>query len=194
VKLVVGLGNPGERYRETRHNVGFMVVDLLSGQPRTTSTVDACQGRLARSRVGNEDVLLLKPQTYMNRSGRSVSEAMRLFEVGSDDLLLLHDDLDLPLGKVRVKRGGGSAGHRGLESCFAELDTKEFTRVRIGIGRPPSGGDAVEYVLDRFDEEQQEELPAALELAAEATLETISAGAVAAMNRFNRRLPDGGER
>lgn len=137
---------------------------------------------------------MLKPQTYMNRSGRSVSQAMSLFGIELEDLLVLHDDLDLPLGVVRVKRGGGSAGHRGLESCFAVLETRKFDRVRIGIGRPPSGQDTVEYVLDRFDDEQQRELPAALELAAAATEHAISEGAVAAMNRFNRRSPDGGER
>lgn len=194
MKLVVGLGNPGERYRDTRHNVGFMVVDQLSRSPRTTVAVDACQGRLARFTVKGRDVLLLKPQTYMNRAGRSVSQAMSLFGIDPENLLVLHDDLDLPLGVVRVKRGGGSAGHRGLESCFEELETRKFDRVRIGIGRPPAGQDTVEYVLDRFDEEQQRALPAALEQAAEATELTVTEGAVAAMNRFNRRSPDGGER
>lgn len=193
--LLAGLGNPGARYHNTRHNVGFMTVDRLSREvDPPVSFEDACQGRLARGHLAGREVLLLKPQTFMNRSGRSVSLAMRAFDISLEELIVLHDDLDLAFGVVRVKRGGGSAGHRGLRSCFAELGTRDFTRIRIGIGRPPPGEDPVEYVLDGFDEGQREGLPEVVRWAAEAAGETIRSGASAAMNRFNRRSTDGGER
>lgn len=195
MKLVVGLGNPGEQYRETRHNIGFEVVKRLwQDSDHPTSFETDCQGLVTHVRIGDHDVLLLKPQTFMNRSGQAVSRALAKFEVDLEDLVVVHDDLDHPLGVVRIKHGGGSGGHRGLESCFTELGTRDFTRVRVGIGRPPAGGDAVEYVLEEFEQEQRGMLDEVVGLAADATLETIRDGAAHAMNRFNRRLANGGER
>ena len=193
MKLVVGLGNPGARYARTRHNVGFMVVDSLhQDDVRSTPYVSSCEGLVTRARVEREEVVLLKPQTFMNRSGRSVTQALEIYDLETEELLVVHDDLDLDYGSVRVKVGGGSGGHRGLESCFAELDTRDFARIRVGIGRPASG-DATDYVLDEFDEEQRGMVSDVVSLAADAARMTLTAGAAAAMNRFNRRRVDGGE-
>jgi len=193
VKLVVGLGNPGTRYEGTRHNVGFMVADsLMQRCDRPTSYQARFDGSFARAGLDDQALALLKPQTFMNRSGRSVSQAMDFYKLGIEDLFVMHDDLDLAFGVVRVKTGGGSGGHRGLESCFAELGSREFSRIRIGIGRPAPGGDPTDYVLGKFDDEQQAELPDVVQLATEAAQEAVRAGAVAAMNRYNRRTADGG--
>lgn len=198
MRLVVGLGNPGEKYSATRHNIGFVVVDRLHvSSSGSTSFRPQYDGSLALSRVDDREVALLKPQTFMNRSGRSVHQALEHLELEPQDMVVIHDDLDLELGTVRVKRGGGSGGHRGLESCFVELGTREFVRVRVGIGRPPSEEQsATDYVLLPFDEAQREALPEVVNIAADAVRETVTVGAVAAMNRFNRRsigVGDGGE-
>lgn len=196
MRLVVGLGNPGERYVGTRHNVGFMVADSLHRDgDRSTPYVSRFDGLLATTRFEREEIMLLKPQTYMNRSGRSLAQAMELHGLETEDVVVIHDDLDLDIGTVRVKVGGGSGGHRGLESCFSELGARDFMRVRVGIGRPApeSTETATEYVLEPFDKEQDKVISEVVSLAAEATRETITAGAAAAMNRFNRRRVDGGE-
>ena len=194
MKLVVGLGNPGERYEGTRHNVGFMVADSLMGRSDRPATYQSrFDGSFARAGIDDEELALLKPMTFMNRSGRSVSQAVDFYKLGIEDLFVMHDDLDLAFGVVRVKTGGGSGGHRGLESCFAELSSREFSRIRIGIGRPEPGGDPTDYVLDRFDDEQQGQLPEVVRLATDAAKMAVRAGAVAAMNRYNRRTADGGE-
>jgi peptidyl-tRNA hydrolase, PTH1 family len=151
-------------------------------------------GELTQTTLDETDVVLLKPQTFMNRSGQSVAPAMGHYQLDVEDLIVIHDELDLPLGTVRVKVGGGSGGHRGLESCFIELGARDFTRIRCGIGRPEEGADATSYVLNEFNEEERRFLDDFVRLAAEATRETVRVGAVAAMNRFNRRTTgDGGE-
>jgi peptidyl-tRNA hydrolase, PTH1 family len=189
VKLVVGLGNPGERYAGTRHNAGFMVADRLHAGCRSahTSFDDRFDGRLARVSLEGQEVLLLKPQTFMNRSGRAVASATSFHGLGPEDLLVVHDDLDLDFGTVRVKVGGGSGGHRGLESCFEVLGTREFARVRVGIGRPGPDVDPVDYVLSPFDEGQRAELEGVVDLAADAAREVVGAGPATAMNHYNRR-------
>jgi PTH1 family peptidyl-tRNA hydrolase len=141
-------------------------------------------------------VALLKPQTFMNRSGRSVCQAMKHLSLAPQDLVVIHDELDLEPGTIRVKVGGGSGGHRGLESCFLELGTRELVRVRVGIGRPQPGRSATDYVLEPFDDEQREHLPEIVNIAADAAREAATASAAAAMNRFNRRsvgVGDGGD-
>ena len=194
MKLVVGLGNPGERYEGTRHNVGFLVADSLHQRSdRPSPFSPRFDGLVSRIRLEGEEVVVLKPQTFMNRSGRSVSRAASWFDIPPEEVLVVHDDLDLAFGTVRVKVGGGSGGHRGLESCFVELGSREFARVRVGIGRPAPESDATDYVLERFDEEQRGNLADVVSLAADAARMTIGAGAAAAMNRFNRRIVDGGE-
>lgn len=194
MKLVVGLGNPGLRYHGTRHNVGFMVADLLLERSDAPSGYrGSFQGRTARVRFGTAEAVLLKPETFMNRSGRSVREAVDFYRIEPDDIVVVHDDLDLDLGVVRVKRGGGSGGHRGLESCFAELGSRELDRVRVGIGRPGQDRTATDHVLQGFEVDERGVLDEVLGLAADAALTTVTAGASAAMNRYNRRAANGGE-
>lgn len=193
MKLVVGLGNPGGQYEGSRHNAGFMAADMLHQQADcSVPYVERFQGLWAQVKCAGESVGLLKPQTYMNRSGQSVAQAMSYLQILIDDLVVLHDDLDLLWGQVKVKVGGGSGGHRGLESCFSEIGSQDFARVRMGIGRPLDG-DVTRYVLEQFDDEQREQLSDVVRAAAEAAEETIRAGAVAAMNRFNRRIAEGGK-
>jgi PTH1 family peptidyl-tRNA hydrolase len=164
-----------------------MVADRLHAAGHGSSFADRFDGRLARVSLEGQEVLLLKPQTFMNRSGRAVASAASFHGVGPEGLLVVHDDLDLDFGTVRVKVGGGSGGHRGLESCFEALGTRDFARVRVGIGRPAPDGDPVEYVLAPFDEAQQATLAEVVELAADAAREVVRAGPATAMNRFNRR-------
>jgi PTH1 family peptidyl-tRNA hydrolase len=172
-----------------------MVTDhLRSTASRASGWEPRFGASLARAEIAGLDVTLLEPQTFMNRSGRAVREAVTGLSLAADDLLVVHDDLDLAFGAVRVKVGGGAGGHRGLRSCFEELGTRDFARVRVGIGRPAVGASATDYVLEPFDETQRTDLPELIARAAEAARETLGVGAVAAMNRFNRRIiEDGGE-
>ncbi len=198
MRLVVGLGNPGVRYEKTRHNVGCVVTDSLRDAcSRATKWEHLFDGWLARVVLGDQDVTLLEPRTFMNRSGRSIHQTMTHLSLEPEDLVVIHDDLDLPFGTVKVKVGGGAGGHRGLLSCFDELETRSFVRVRVGIGRPEAEGIPTDYVLEPFDTEQTTELSDVVERAAEAVRATLEEGAVAAMNRFNRRIieviAEGGE-
>ncbi len=182
--LLVGLGNPGTRYAQTRHNAGFLVVEALAGEAGRRFTQSDCQARVARVRLEGREILLAKPQTYMNASGEAVGCLLRQNRLDLQDLLVIADDLDLPLGTIRLKRNGGSGGHHGLDSIIAALGTKEFARLRVGVGRP--AGDAVEHVLGRFATGEREIFQAALGRAAEAARVTVREGFAAAMNQFNR--------
>ena len=134
--LVVGLGNPDAKYRGTRHNVGFEVVDLLAERATTTLSEKKFKAQMAKARLGGTDVVLLEPQTYMNLSGESVGPALGFYKLGVEQVLVVHDELDLELGKCRLKKGGGHGGHNGLRSLIQHLPSAEFIRVRVGIGRP----------------------------------------------------------
>lgn len=195
MRLVVGLGNPGIRYERTRHNVGFDVVDRLVSRACGCSQYQQMwSAHLTAGNLAGQDVTFLKPQTFMNRSGLSVAQAKDHYGLEVEDILVIHDDIDLEYSAVRVKRGGGSGGHRGLNSCFAELESRDFDRVRVGIGRPDDLEQSVtEYVLEHFDEAQRGGLVDVLHLAADAAEATIQEGAAAAMNTFNRRRALGGE-
>ena len=154
--MLVGLGNHGAEYAATRHNVGFMAVDRLAEQFKTAFGENCCHSDVARAKLNNEKVVLAKPKTYMNRSGRAVTELMEEFSVELDDLTILHDDIDLALGKIKEKTGGGSAGHNGIESIVSALGTVEFRRIRLGVGRPPEGLDVADYVLSAFESDELE--------------------------------------
>jgi PTH1 family peptidyl-tRNA hydrolase len=187
--LVVGLGNPGRAYAAHRHNVGFMVVDQLAARLRADAFRDKFSGELARAEIAGEPVLLLKPMTYMNESGRSVQPALAFFKAELDELLVVHDELDLPFGTLRLKHGGGHAGHNGLRSIVGALGTGDFGRLRVGIGRPPPGfrGEVADFVLSRFDAIEAAQLPDLLQRAVETVLEVASRGFRAAMNARNTR-------
>jgi PTH1 family peptidyl-tRNA hydrolase len=185
--LVVGLGNPDPEYQHTRHNVGFDVADRLARRWDAPLWASRFQGRLASARPDAVEgtVLLLKPMTYMNLSGRAVQGAMTFYRIAPDHVVVVHDDMDLELADVRLKVGGGTAGHRGLESIVAAVGPA-FTRVRFGIGRP-GRGDAVDHVLTRFDADERRAVDDAIDRAADAVADLLERGAARAMNRINRR-------
>jgi PTH1 family peptidyl-tRNA hydrolase len=193
MRLIVGLGNPGQRYRDTPHNAGFLACDRFAERNRLGAEARKFQGRFRRGTFAGEDVGVLKPETYMNLSGRSVAEALRYLPVEPGGLIVVLDDMDVPAGKLRLRHSGGDAGHNGLRSVIDHVGTREFPRVRIGIGRPTPERDATAHVLSRPPEQEQRRLALTVELAAEA-LETILAeGIEAAMNRYNGLPPVGGE-
>jgi len=165
VKLVVGLGNPGEKYRFTKHNVGWMVLDSLSERLGVKFSESKFKGEISEVRIDNEKVLLLKPTTYMNLSGESVFQVCRFFKIKPEEILVVLDDLDLPVGKIRLRLKGGSGGHKGLESIRRYLGTSDFPRLRVGIGRPEQREQVVDYVLSPFKEDDLEKVQASIERA-----------------------------
>jgi len=185
-KLVVGLGNPGPKYHGTRHNVGFELVDRLmaGGGPGTAAFSRKFEGQLAEIGVDGHRVLLLKPETYMNLSGRSVGQAVRFHKLEPSDLLVVCDDLNLPVGKLRIRPGGSDGGQKGLRDITAHLGTDQYPRLRIGIGEP-GPGQAVDYVLSRFRGSERALMDDALILASQAVAVWATQGVQAAMNRFN---------
>ncbi len=182
---VVGLGNPGREYSGTRHNVGFKVVGRLAGDHETRIRRRAYSALTATIRIGRSKVLLMKPQTYMNASGRSVRAACDSMQIPPDRIIVAYDEVDLPLGRLRVRAGGGAAGHKGLRSIRSELGTGDFVRVRIGVGRPPEGVDTADYVLEKFEAAEAGEISAVVERAARAVACVINKGVDAAMAEFN---------
>lgn len=186
MKLIVGLGNPGNRYQRTRHNVGFFVVERLAQRNGLSFTDERCDALIADGLIGGERVILAKPQTFMNRSGIAVRELLAEYHGGADDLIVAYDDLDLPLGRIRIRAQGSAGGHRGILSILENLASATFLRVRIGIGRPPDGGDAADYVLSPFDDQQVDAVDQAVERAADAVGSLIQEGVRQAMELYNR--------
>ncbi len=162
MKLLVGLGNPGPKYARTRHNAGFMALDRLGEELGARFDREQHNAILARGRAGEHEVVLAKPQTYMNRSGIAVAAIARKLSIKPADITVLHDDIDIPLGKIKDKIGGGAGGHNGISSVAEHLGTPDFRRIRIGVGRPPEWRGAADYVLAPFDEEEWAALDAAL--------------------------------
>jgi len=185
MKLVVGLGNPGRRYRKTRHNVGFDVLAELNKRFGRTSPRSKFHGEVVEADLDGERALLLSPLTYMNRSGLSVQEAKRFYRIADDDLLVVCDDLNLPLAKLRVRSKGSAGGQKGLEDIIRRLGTEEFPRLRIGIGSPPEGWQGVDYVLSKFTREETEEIERAVQTAADAVACWAREGIAACMNQYN---------
>jgi PTH1 family peptidyl-tRNA hydrolase len=190
--LVAGLGNPGEEYAATPHNIGFLVVDRLAARHGIRLTRKECQAFIGQGNIGGKSVLLAKPQTYMNLSGVAIKPLMERNEVSAADLLLVYDELDLPWGSLRVKPNGRAAGHNGVSDVIAKIGTQEFPRVRLGVhprgftsGQGLSGGK--DYLLSRFTRRQNEELDAFIDLAADAAESVIAEGVEKSMAKFNRR-------
>ncbi len=183
--LIVGLGNPGKEYARNRHNVGFMLLDRLAEDFQVAYSRRKSNAAFAECLVNDKKVYLAKPNTFMNDSGRSVAALARFFRIPETQLLVVHDELDLPTGNIRIRPAGGSGGHRGMQSIIHELGTREFPRVRIGIGRPPGRMDPADYVLQDFDSEELIELPLVLNRAAECIRIFIHEGIQAAMNGCN---------
>jgi peptidyl-tRNA hydrolase, PTH1 family len=191
VKLFVGLGNPGEKHARNRHNVGFMAVDAIAGSRDFTPWRGKFTGALSEGRLGTEKILLLKPGTYMNRSGDSVQAATSFYKIGPEDIVVFHDELDLGPGKIRVKSGGGHAGHNGLRSITAHLGP-EFQRVRIGIGHPGNKKLVTNYVLGDFAKFESDWLEPLLEGIAEGADALASGDAPGFLNAVSRKFAPAG--
>ena len=187
-KLVVGLGNPGSKYEGTRHNIGFEVVDRLARGGSGATFSRKFDGQLAEVEIDFRRVLLLKPETFMNLSGRSVAQAMRFYKLELSDLLVLCDDLNLPLGKLRIRGGGSDGGQKGLRDITAHLGSEDYARLRIGIGDRGTI-DASDFVLSRFRSAERPAIDDALILASQAVAVWTTQGLAAAMNRFNGPTP-----
>ena len=189
MKLVVGLGNPGRRYERTRHNLGFLLLDRIAEARGIRIGDDRCESLVGRGEWERESLVLAKPQTYMNHSGLAAAALVRRFQVRGANLVVAFDDLDLPFGRLRIRCGGSAGGHRGLGSILQHVADRDFVRLRIGIGRPPAGEDAVDYVLSRFSPEEQDSLDDVLSRAVEAVEAIVLNGPVRAMEDFNRQGP-----
>jgi peptidyl-tRNA hydrolase, PTH1 family len=186
--VVVGLGNPGERYARTRHNAGARALDRLAAELGVRLRAWKGPALVGEGRHGGRRLVLAVPATYMNESGRAVSALKRWYKVPPERIVVLHDEIDLPAGALRLKIGGGSAGNRGVESVAEYLGTRDFHRVRIGVGRPPSSHqDAADWVLEPMSSKAAEEIAAVEARAADAVLDLVESGLDRAMNRFNTR-------
>ncbi|MFD3506002.1 aminoacyl-tRNA hydrolase [Nocardia sp. NPDC058666] len=184
--LVVGLGNPGPEYERTRHNVGFLVADVLAQRVGGRFAVHKKSGAdLLQARLDGRQILIAKPRTYMNLSGRPVAALAKFFSVPVDQVIVVHDELDLPFGTLRLKQGGGEGGHNGLRSISQALTTKEYLRTRIGIGRPPGRQDPADYVLKPFSGPERKEVPVIVEQAADAVELLLKVGLEAAQNSLH---------
>jgi peptidyl-tRNA hydrolase, PTH1 family len=191
MKVVVGLGNPGARYQRTRHNVGFDVVDSLAASPHAGRFQSRFQAQVAEVLEDGEKLLLVKPETFMNLSGRSVRQVMDFFQVAATDLLVVCDDISLPLGKLRIRAKGTHGGHNGLRDIQNHLGGVEYARLRIGVDAP-RGDDAIDHVLGRFRPAERAVIDDAVALAAQAVVFWARQGVEAAMNKYNAEAKDKG--
>ena len=188
MKLIVGLGNPGPEYVLTPHNLGFLAVDYLAESWGTKVVRREGRALTGRAVFGGEEILLAKPQTFMNLSGLAVQQLLEKYSLEPEDLTVLTDDLDLPLGMIRVRRRGTAGGHNGLKSLIGEIQTDRFARVRMGVGPEREVEDSTEYLLGRLGNAEREEIAPMLDLAADAVELILREGSEKAMNRFNRRV------
>jgi len=184
IKLIAGLGNPGARYARSRHNVGFMVVEQFAHAHDLSFARKRFNAEIAEGNVGGARVMLAKPQTFMNLSGDAIGKLFAFYKIAPDDLLVVYDDLDLPLGKMRMRPKGGAGGHHGMESILARIGTSEFPRLRVGIGRPDPDTD-VDHVLGDFDRDERALMDETFARAADAIDVWLREGLNAAMNKFN---------
>jgi len=186
MQLVVGLGNPGPEYRDNRHNLGFMVVDVLGARARGSSPRVKFGAELSEVTLAGARVLLCKPMEFMNVSGQVVARVAGFWKVPVADVIVVHDELDLPFGRIKLGTGGGHGGHNGVRSMLADLGDAGFARVRVGVGRPaPGRQDPADYLLSDFSRAEAKELPALIETAADAVEAIVKGGVTAAMNKFN---------
>jgi len=193
MKLIVGLGNPGREYANHRHNVGFMCLKHFAKTQGIRFDKKQGQARIGTGEVAGGEVVVARPQTYMNQSGQSVSRLIKRFNINPDDLLVIHDDLDLPPGAIRIRRGGSSGGHKGIDSIIADLDRQDFIRIRVGIGRPTIFEDSTQnkedeiiaYVLSDFTPEEKQVITRVIPRVSEAIYCLLTEGLTAAMNKYN---------
>lgn len=187
MKCVIGLGNPGRKYEKTRHNVGFFVIDELIERHHLDFTKSKFKCDYAMEDIGGEKVLFIKPQTFMNLSGEGVRPLLDFYKIAVEDIVVIYDDLDLPTGKIRLREKGGHGGHNGIRSLIEHLGTKEFKRIRIGVGRPTNNTPVVKYVLQPFLKEEAADVDLAVQLAADAADMWFKEKFVDVMNQFNQK-------
>ena len=183
MKLIVGLGNPGKKYEHTRHNMGFDVVDLFADLAYIDVSKDAFKGLVGRGKVYDEDIYILKPQTFMNLSGESVREIVSYFKIDLKDIIVIYDDMALPVGSIRLRENGSSGGHKGMQNIIEHLSSEEIKRIRIGIGEPTY--DTVDYVLSKPSKEEQEKIDESIKRAVEALKEALKSNFEKAMSLYN---------
>lgn len=183
--LIVGLGNPGRKYAQTRHNIGFWLLDALASRIGVAFRQEQASFAHATGVIDDTEVVLLKPQTYMNLSGAAVHQAVERWHIELERLLIVYDDFNLPFGKLRLRAGGSDGGHNGMASIIAELQSQAFPRLRLGIGPARPGEEAKDFVLSPFSEEEQEHVPHLVDVACEATIEFVKNGVHQAMSLFN---------
>lgn len=188
VRLVVGLGNPGRSYQKTRHNLGYRVVDLLAEKHKTKFKGGKGEYLYCRIVVEGRKVYLLKPLTFMNASGQAVFDSLRFFDLTPPELFVICDDVNLPLGTLRIREKGSDGGHKGLRSIIYQLGTEEFPRLRLGIGPAPEGVDLEDFVLQRFKKEEEKSVEELIQRGSQAVESSIILGVRESMNRFNKNL------
>ena len=185
MKLIVGLGNPGPEYAKTKHNVGFLLADALAEKLNASSWREKCNTLVAEAYLGAEKVLIAKPQTYMNNSGEAVGPLANWYKLDPEELIVLHDDMDIPVGTIRIRKKGSAGGHNGIKSILLHLGNENFSRVRIGIGRPLPGWTVVHHVLAPFSEEDVPKIQEAISYLVPAVECIVREGTDIAMNRYN---------
>lgn len=184
MKLIIGLGNPGKEYEKTRHNTGFMVIDKLADKLGVSIEQNKFKGLYTKLKYKGEDVILLKPQTYMNLSGESVRQVMDFFKIKQEDILVIYDDMDMPVGKLRLRQTGSAGGHNGMKNIILHTGSQNFNRVRVGIGRHPYMK-VVDYVLSKFTQDEMIDMEKGIDSASEAVIDYLNNGFSHAMNNFN---------
>jgi PTH1 family peptidyl-tRNA hydrolase len=187
MKLVVGLGNPGRTYQNTRHNVGFMTIDAVAEECQIPVEKEKFNAVYGKGSIESEEVILAKPLSFMNRSGESIAPMLHWFKIEPQDLVILCDDIHLPLGQIRIRERGSDGGHNGLTSVIESLGTPEFSRIRLGVNEPPPGFDQADYVLSRFPKQEKEQVEEMILNARDAVKLLVSKGVTTAMNRYNIR-------
>lgn len=185
--LIVGLGNPGLQYVGTRHNIGFAILDYLAGKNNLTFTDSKWRAAVAKAVIWDESVVLLKPQTFMNLSGTAVAQAVHFYKLQPANIIIIHDDLDLDIGRLKIVPGGGDGGHKGIRSIIEYLDTKDFPRLKIGIGRPSSPVLPEKYVLGKFDAEEKKMIEQKIPVVSEGLRVILQQGLPASMNFINQK-------
>jgi len=187
MRLIVGLGNPGSQYENTRHNAGFMVVDKLAGEFGISVNKNKFDVRYGRGAIEGHEVMLAKPMAFMNRSGWPIQKLATYFKINSKDLMVVHDDIDLAFGRLQIKEKGGHGGHKGLQSIINAVGQDEFVRLRIGIGRSEAGGSVSDYVLGPFFGDESKQLDSVLIRARDAVVTILTEGSKVGMNLFNKK-------
>jgi len=185
MKIIAGLGNPGSEYEKTKHNVGFMFVDALAEKLGVTDWKDKFDAKIGETRIGVEKVLLVKPQTYMNESGQAIGPLMNFYKLDAEDLIVVHDDMDIPAGTIRIRKKGSAGGHNGIKSVLAHVGDEHFARVRIGIGRPLPGWTVVNHVLAPFVPEDVPKIDEAIKYLVPAVECIVTDDVDKAMNQYN---------